>query len=144
MEVSQPQREDAAASTLFGRLMLSGYVSYAEYTAGERYAQIVAQFRRAWDIPDHNPKAINLFGISGRTNSDFTPEAVKAIKDKYDRAFESLHECGNAVLRAVNAYAIYDRRLPHPHLIYLKIGLKKLVEHFGLDPNMQITLQRRK
>lgn len=52
-------RESQEAGTRFGRMLLTGRITRAQYTAGSEYARLVDDYRRAVFAPAPNPAAID-------------------------------------------------------------------------------------
>lgn len=132
-------REDERAGTVFGRIMLNGHISAAQYEAGAQWAAKVVAFRRLYTLRSPDPKGIDLMGASGGSGKDLKPAAIDAIKKAYNAAFEALAKAGNRPQRVVNSIAVYDRYTELGGIDQLKLGLDKLVDHFGIDPNLQIS-----
>lgn len=132
-------REDDRAETVFGRIMLNGYISPAQYEAGNNWARDVNRFRMLMDCPSPNPKALDLTGTGGGSGRDLSREAIDGIKRAYNAAFEALAEAGNRAQRVVNSIAVYDKFSEHGGIEVLKCGLNKLVVHYGVDENLQIS-----
>lgn len=132
-------REDERAETVFGRIMLNGHISPAQYEAGLAWAVQVNRFRKLMNSPSPNPKAIDLTGTAGGSDHDLPFHVIDAIKRAYNAAFEALASAGNRPQRTVNSIAVYDRYYEHGGIDQLKLGLNKLVDHFGIDENLQIS-----
>ena len=134
-------REMPEAESEFGRLMLNGWVTPAQYEAGKMYAELAARYRSALMAPSPNPSGINLGGVGGGKSHGMADGTARSIKRAYDSAFES---CGPVRLQKLIAHhVIHDRRcfdLAEREL--LKTGLSKLVVRFGIDPRLQISESR--
>jgi hypothetical protein len=131
-------REFPEAESEFGRLMLNGWVTPAQYEAGKQYAELATRYRAALQCPPLTPSGIDL-GLVGRGKGDGMADGTaRGIKRAYDSAFES---CGPVRLQKLIAHhVIHDRRcfdLAEREL--LKTGLNKLVVHFGIDERLQIS-----
>ena len=138
MAVAEKYREWPEAGTEFGRLMLSGKITPAQYEAGSRYSMLAGLYRLYYGIPSPNPRALDLLRSLGGYDG-MAPGMPEALKLKYDGAFEACARAGNRAQRAVNAHAVFDRRIYEQDELKLLIaGLDKLVEHFGIDPQLRI------
>lgn len=139
MAVKPDFREDPRASTAFGRLMLNGYVTPAQYEAGDRYAEITAKLRAVYDSASPHPRAIDLNRTGGGSGVEMTTETAEAIKDRYKKAFDAVSEADTRAARAVKDCVIADK---FPESIQLlKCGLNLLVTHYGIDPRLQISFR---
>lgn len=136
--VPEKLRERAEAESEFGRLMLRGHITPAQHEAGKQYAELAAKYRAAILAPSHNPAAIDL-GRVGCGKSDGMPDSTaRSIKRAYDSAFESCEPV--RLQKAIAHYVIHDRLIDDfDGLKLLKAGLDKLVVHFGIDENLQIS-----
>jgi hypothetical protein len=134
-------REWPEAESEFGRLMLNGWITPAQYSAGKQYAELAVRYRAAIMGPSPNPSGIDLERRGGGKGIGMEDDTARAIKRVYDSAFES---CGPIRLqRLIAHHVIHDRRsddLDERKL--LKEGLDKLVVHFGIDPDLQISKTR--
>lgn len=145
---SQPHRRGVAkefrgreeAGTNFGRLMLVGSITPAQYEAGRLYALLVDQFRIIKGYPPFHPRAIDLLGPAGRSLWEPSPDQVRIVTARYNAAFEACGDAGIKAQRAVKDHAVLDKRVGDFATIdLLKSGLTKLVAHFGLDERMEIS-----
>lgn len=132
-------REDERAETVFGRIMLNGHISPAQYEAGIAWAIQVNRFKRLLNSPSPNPRSVDPSRTSGGSDNELPGHVVEAIKKAYHAAFEALAAAGNRPQRTVNSIAVYDRFYEHGGIDQLKLGLDKLVDHFGIDPRLQIS-----
>lgn len=129
------------AESEFGRMMLNGWITPAQFEAGKQYAALVARYRAAIMAPSPNPSGIDLGGVRTGNGSGMTDDTARAIKRAYDAAFES---CGPVRLqKAIAHHVIHDRKIgDFDTRKLLKIGLDKLVVHFGIDRRLQISKSR--
>lgn len=133
-------RDREEAGTEFGRMMLRGSITPAQYEAGRLYALLVDQFRIVKGYPPFHPRGIDLLGPGGRSVSEPSQEIVQAVTDRYNAAFEACSEAGNRAQRAVKDHAVLDRRVADFETRdLLKSGLDKLIAHFRLDAGLQIS-----
>lgn len=133
-------REREEAGSEFGRMMLRGAITPAQYEAGRLYALLVDQFRIVKGYPPFHPRGIDLLGPGGRSVREPSQEIVQAVTDRYNAAFEACSEAGNRAQRAVKDHAVLDRRVADFETRdLLKSGLDKLIAHFRLDENMEIS-----
>jgi len=135
--VMSKYREWPEAESEFGRMMLNGWVTPAQHEAGKQYAELAARYRVAILAASPNPSGIDLRGARGGKGNGMPDPTARAIKRAYDAAFES---CGpHRFQRLIANHVIHDRRsedLDERKL--LKVGLDKLVQHFGIDPRLDM------
>lgn len=137
-EVKRKYREWPEAESEFGRLMLTGRISPAQHEAGARYAVLVGLYRLYYGIPSPNPRALDLMQASGGYDG-LAPAMPDMLRRDYDDAFVACSAAGNRARRAVNAHAVFDRRVSDlEELVLLKYGLDALVKHFRLDTGLKI------
>lgn len=133
-------REYAEAGTEFGRLMLRGGVTPAQHEAGERFAELTKALQAVYDAAGPNPQAMNLTRSAGFPGPGMTSAQGQAIKDRYAKAFECAGEAGNKAQRTIAPHVILDKPVADfTTLNLLKNALDKLVKHFGIDRNLQIS-----
>ncbi len=140
LQVVKQYREWPEAETHFGRLMLQGKISVSQYEAGNQYAELAGRYRSAIHSPSINPCAVDL-GRVGKGRGEGMPDhSAKSIALRYDKAFVACGDAGYRAQRAVKDYAVLDQAVPDAETLKLLIaGLTKLVSHFGIDRNLQIT-----
>lgn len=140
LAVSQEHREWPEAESEFGRLMLRGVITPAQHEAGRRYAGLASSYRAVLGIPPLHPRSPDLLSPGPALRGDFSTETARGIKDRYDKAFEVLGDAGRKALRAVRDHAVFERKVDSfETLDHLRRGLEKLVDHFGLDRNLEIS-----
>lgn len=144
---SQPHRREAPgrfrefpeAESEFGRLMLNGMITPAQYEAGRSYALLVGLYRAVYGIPSPDPRAIDLLSSMGHGAGDTPPEVAVNVRRRYDDAFIACGEAGEAARKAVNAHAVFERKLHCRHsLTLLRRGLDFLVCHFRINPKLRL------
>lgn len=125
-------QDDARAESNFGRLLLNGKISRAQYYAGIRYRDIVLRYRAVMSIPSHSPPSMaGIIVGAWRGGRGLSEDDVADRRDAYNAAYEYLEEhAGNRGCRAVAHVAIYERE--HYDLRVLKCGLNVLLAHFEL------------
>lgn len=144
LAVAPQYREWPEAESEFGRMMLRGVITPAQFEAGSRYAQLAASYRAVWDMPPLTPRAVDLTHHGVAVSQGMASEQARAIKRRYDEAFEACAEAGNRAQRAVKDHAVFDRKVSDfGALEYLRRGLDKLIHHFGIDERLQIRLSVR-
>ena len=130
-------RDWPEAESEFGRLMLNGWITPAQYEAGKQYAELVGLYRASILAPNQNPSGIALERLGRGKSVGMVDDTARAIKRAYDAAFEC---CGPVRLQKLIAHhVIHDKRsddLDERKL--LKDGLDKLVVHFGIDPKLPL------
>lgn len=142
--VAREYREYPEAESNFGRMMLRGNITPAQYEAGMRYAGLVAAFCAVYDAPSPYPHSIDLMRVGVSRGDEIPPHIAQAIKDRYNAAFEACESAGRKAQRAVKEYAVRDQLVDGFDVLdLLKMGLDALVNHFGIDPALQIS-QRQK
>lgn len=130
-------RERQEAESEFGRLLLLGQVTPAQYEAGKQYAELVAGFCRIYGVPSPTPRSCSLLGSYG-PGGDIPVHVVAALKERYQRAFEACESAGRAAQLAVKECAVLDRRLTIEGYCLLRAGLERLVIFFGVHPEMKL------
>jgi len=120
---------DHRRGSVLGRLLLKGLITEEQHEAGERWHTVVHRFARAWSIPMHTPRAVDLNAIRGGSGPDLDPEDAKRIRRAYDDGFAALLEAGRQPLSAVTECVIRDEV---PLLLALRLGLDALIFHFGI------------
>lgn len=138
--VMSKYRDWPEAETEFGRLMLNGGVTPAQYEAGKQYAELAGRYRVAILAPRPNASGIDLERVGCGKGEGMVDSAARAIKRAYDLAFES---CGPIRLqRLIAHHVVHDRPIDDfDDRKLLKRGLDKLVGHFGINP--ELALDRR-
>lgn len=131
-------RELPEAESEFGRMMLNGWVTPAQFEAGKQYAELAARYRASILAPSPNPSAIDLGRVGCGKGAGMPDSTARSIKRAYDSAFES---CGPVRLqKAIAHHVIHDRKVgDFETRELLKTGLDKLVQFFGIDRNLQIS-----
>jgi hypothetical protein len=119
------EKLNAKAEHPLGRLNMFGFISDDEYEAGLIYARQASRLRSV--ISSWDPKLQPTPGSGGRELSE---KEATSIKTAYDGAFEALES--QAVQVAVKEVAIYERDCPPIWIDTLKLGLSRLVLHYGL------------
>ncbi len=144
MSVPKNFREREEAESEFGRLMLNRRITPAQYEAGRRYRALVSRFRAIYGLPSPDPRALDLMHTMGGYGGETPQAVVDVVRKEYDAAFCASGTAGNAAQRAVNTHAVFDKPVPDTYALNLLIsGLRKLVGHFGIDPNLRISACRK-
>lgn len=135
--VMSKYREWPEAESEFGRMMLNGWVTPAQYEAGKQYAELAARYRVAILGPSPTPSGIDLAGARGGKGNGMADPTARAIRRAYDAAFES---CGpHRLQRLIAHHVVHDRKsIDLEERELLKLGLDKLVVHFGIDPELPL------
>ena len=140
LEVHSSHREREEAGTRFGRMMLNGVVTPAQYQAGVEYARLSADHRRAIFAPAPEPAAMR-FEAGSRGHAGGMPDdtAQTAVR-RFTAAFNAIGMIGWQC--AVMRHAVHDGQITDDReRALLRCGLDRLVLHFGLDRNLQIRCQ---
>lgn len=139
LAVGREYREWPEAESEFGRLMLRGVITPAQYEAGRRYSGLASSYRVVLGIPPLHPRSPDLLNPGPVLRGDLSTDTARGIKDRYDKAFEALGDAGRKALRAVRDHAVFERKVDSfEALDHLRRGLEKLIDHFGLDRNLEI------
>lgn len=142
--VERQFRDWPEAESEFGRLLLRGVVTPAQYEAGKRYAALASSYRVVLGIPPIHPRSLDLLSPGPVSRADLNSDAARSIKDRYDKAFEACSDAGRKALRAVRDHAVFERKVDSfEALDHLRRGLEKLVDHFGLDRNLKISSRQK-
>jgi len=135
--VGKTMREWPEAGSPFGRLMLNGKITPAQYEAGVAYADLAASYRAVFDVPRIHPSAMDLANVGPSVSQGMASHIARAIRARYDAAFEAIG--ANRLQRAVKDAAVLEKPVHGDfNLSLLKKGLDRLVAHFGIDSALQI------
>ncbi|MBN9601828.1 MAG: hypothetical protein J0G33_02740 [Afipia felis] len=138
-DVPRQSRELPEAESEFGRLMLRGVITPAQYEAGKRYAMLAARWRSVKGYPPIHPVAMDLLRSGGGVGADAPDHVIRAAIRDYDAAFCACEP--HKVQRAVAHHVVFERKIDDfGTLDLVKIGLDKLIVHFHINP--QLTLDR--
>lgn len=136
-------REWPEAESEFGRAMIRGVFTPAQFEAGMRYSALASQLRAVYDIPSPTPSGIDLTRVGVSYGREMPSHVAASIKQRAKLAFEACAEAHYQATRAVKKYVIMDEPIADfDTLKLLKSALDKLVTHFGIDPRMQISKSR--
>lgn len=129
----ESKRHDPKATWPFGILNLRGVIDDDEYQAGILYGRDVRRYRAHFlaDVPDPSPQSIAGFMEPRGGGGSFEADPVK-IKRAYDAAYEAVSDAGLKAAKAVARMAVFGEICPPGLEEPLKIGLAKLVIHYGL------------
>lgn len=148
---AQPHRSAVAevfrmfpeAGDHFGRLMLNRHISPAQHEAGRRYALDATAYRaQILGAPSPDPQGCDPLRTGGGSGAETPAEIARMIRNSFNGAFEAVSCAGNRAARAVKDYAVFGKRLDVADAYSLKlliIGLDKLIPHYGIDTNLQMT-----
>lgn len=137
IQVPKEHRESEEAESEIGRLLCMRQITRAQFEASRQYLELVCQFRAVKGYPPLHAQAIDLSKVRG-LGRETPPHVVSAIIARYERAFESI--CGQRAQKAVADCVVREERISQfDGLKFLRCGLDNLVNHFGLDPSLQIT-----
>lgn len=138
IQVPKEHRESEEAESELGRLLCRKQITRAQFEAGKLYLTLVSQYRAVKGFPPLHPQAIDLSSVRGALGRETPSHIVSAIVNRYERAYESI--CGQRAQKAVADCVVREERISEfDGLKYLTCGLNNLVNHFGLDPSLQIT-----
>lgn len=136
-------REWPEAESEFGRAMIRGVFTPAQFEAGKRYIELGSQMRAVYDAPSPNPQGVDLTRVGASYGHGMPSHVAAAIKDRYNKAFEKAAEAGSRATRAMKQHVILDAPIgDFETLKLLKSALDKLVKHFGIDERLQISESR--
>ncbi len=138
-DVPRKSRELPEAESEFGRMLLKGWITPAQYEAGKRYAELAARYRAVKGYPPIHPAAMDLLRTGHGVSGEAPAHVIRHAIDSYDRAFCSCEP--HKVQRAIAHHVVFERKIDDfGTLDLVKIGLDKLVVHFHINP--QLTLDR--
>lgn len=144
VSVAKHQREWPEAGSEFGRLLLRGGITRSQYDAGIRFTELCVAMCAVYDVPSPHPRAMDLTNVRGSVSQGMPSEKAKRIIDDYNRAFEACGDAGRTAQRAVKDHAVLDKQVgDFDSLNALVSGLKKLVDHFGLDARLEIRFRQK-
>ncbi len=137
-------RDRPEAGSEFGRTMIRKQITPAQYEAGCRYAAIVDSYRALIGAPAASPPGIEMDRVGPSQGREMPIHIARRIRRSYDEAFEAMAGDGQKAQRAVAHHAVNDRPISDfESLGYLRRGLSTLVEHFGIDRNLQIVFRQK-
>jgi hypothetical protein len=140
--VPRKLRETAEAESEFGRLLLRGQITPAQFEAGRRYAELCATWRAVKGYPPIHPAAMNLLRTGKGIGADVPDHVVRAISDRHNNAFCACEP--HKVQRALSHHVVFERKIDEFGVLDLvKIGLDKLVDHFCIDPKLKLDRESR-
>jgi hypothetical protein len=120
--------------------MLRGGITPAQHEAGIAFIGLTEALRAVYDAASPNPQAMDLNRRAGFPGPGMTSEEGRAIKDRYNRAFECAAQDGRRAQRTLAPYVIRDQPVDDfETLRLLGCALDRLVKFFGIDKNLQIS-----
>jgi hypothetical protein len=131
------------AESPIGRLWAAGRLKQASdrdvqasrdrYDAGNKFAQVVGEYRSVIEAPRDGASEGRGFGCL-ELLCRLAPEHCECQrrKERYDRAFEALSRLSRRSLMAVNNVVIHRQAIGEEELVYLVAGLEELRRIFGL------------
>lgn len=140
--VPKKLRETPEAESEFGRMMLNGTITRAQYEAGRRYAELAARYRAVKGYPPIHPIAMDLLQSGGGISGEAPANVVRAAVQAYDAAFCAC--APHKVQRAMAHHAVFERKVDDFETLgLLRIGLDKLIAHFHIDPKLTLDSESR-
>lgn len=134
--VAAKLRETPEAESEFGRMMLNGTITRAQYEAGRQYAELAARYRAVKGYPPIHPIAMDLLRSGGGVG-EAPDHVIQAAVRAYDNAYCACWP--HKVQRAVAHHAVFERKVDDfETLRLLRIGLDKLVEYFHINPELAL------
>lgn len=124
---------DAAFGTVFGRMLLEGFLQPEHFDAASRFGISRARADMALGVPPRNPRALQYeYASRGRSSLVDDEEREKRAIEHFDKA-EAAIGLGSAELSAVEDVVIYDQ-LPANYSAKLacRDGLTRLVVHWDI------------
>lgn len=145
LEAKKEHRDRPEAESEFGRLMCNGLITPAQHEAGHRYRQIAMAYRAVvLGAQAATPQSLSLLGGKGG-GAEPSRETINSIRKQYNAAFEFLGDAGRRAQIAVKEHAVFEKKVTTNYeRDTLKCGLDKLIVHFGIDADLQITYPRAK
>ena len=130
-------REREEAGSRFGRMMLNGTITPAQYQAGVEYARLANEHRRAIFAPAAEPPAMRYEAGSRSHAGGMPDQAAQNAVRRFTAAFNAIGMIGWQC--AVMNFAVHDAPVADERdRKMLTCGLDKLVEHLGIDSRLQI------
>ncbi len=130
-------REWAEAGTHFGRLMLTGHLTPAQFAAGEQYAERYKEFQKAINAPGHDPKAMDYNPRIAGKSDGIPDEAARRAQRRFTEAYNAIEMVPWQI--AVMRHAVHDQPVAtESDRKSLSCGLAKLVDFLGIDERLQI------
>lgn len=140
--VARKLREMPEAESEFGRMMLRGIITPAQYESGRRYAELAARWRAVKGYPAIHPIAMDWVRTGRGIGSDAPDHVIRAAIRDYDAAFCACEP--HKVQRAVSHHAVLERKVDDfEALRLLIIGLDKLIVHFHIDQQLALDRESR-
>ncbi len=147
---AQPHRRDVPksyrkwpeAESMFGRLMLNGKITPAQYVAGRQYAELAERYRAVKGYPPIHPGAMDPLRSGRGMGADAPDHVIRAAIRDYDAAFCACEP--HKVQRAVAHHAVHEMRIADFETLgLLRIGLDKLIAHFHINPELKLDRESR-
>jgi hypothetical protein len=137
-EAPARMREWPEAETRFGRLMLWGHITPAQYEAGKRYAEDHASYRAAMAIPAPAPTAMSYEQSSRGVSAGMADKTAVRARKRFTGAFNAIESITAQI--AVMHHAVHDEPIASfERLDNLRCGLDPLVDFYGIDKGLQIS-----
>jgi hypothetical protein len=132
------QALDPRCGYALGILLLSHKITEQQHSAGVKFSEDMARYYGLTGVPFPSPRAQDLFAI--RSDGDEPAgkgEAAKAARGKMAKLREALLavgdiDTGRRVYMAVTSTAVEDKAPPESGMVYLRKGLNRLVDHYGI------------
>ncbi|HEX5864051.1 MAG TPA: hypothetical protein VF014_07310 [Casimicrobiaceae bacterium] len=99
--VTARQARDARLGTSLGRLAYQELISFAQYEAGRRFAELYQRHHLTLGMPVPHPRSLAglmiTAGIVGESSADPDHDLVAKLRDRFNAATDALDECDRAV-----------------------------------------------
>ena len=132
---------DPKAESLLGRLQLNGWLSVAQWQAGESYWEIVNRYRAVIDAPRGEVSMNGVIVGPWGGGMTITDDEAKRRKDNFNAAFEAMHSAAGHRGAVAVSHCLHGKN--DFALRYLKCGLDALAEHLGLTNRRKAGLSQK-
>jgi len=140
---AEQQAVDPRRGYVLGLMLLDGTITARQHEAGLRFAEDEARYYGLSGIPFPSPRAQDLFAVHGNSGEESQSRAERAVVARREhmtlqavlQATGSIDE-GRKVNHAVREVAfldnLYARNWPEHMRLYLRRGLNRLADHYGV------------
>ena len=120
--------------TFIGRLYLMGKITEAEKIAAGEMAELVTAYKRIYGLPGETISAAKYGEVTGPGGEE-CPETLESLLRRHRAYSDAFNRLGVLPKRVLYDVAVRDVAFDpqhSPRLNSLKIGLRAMVEHFGV------------
>ncbi len=131
-------RDWPEAGSFFGRLMIAGTITPAQYEAGKRYNEDYSAYQRAMQSPSPDPKAMSYEPRIAGKSDGMPDDAARRARRVWTDAFNAVEEVG--MQQAVMHHAVHDKPIATERQgLQLRCALDRLIPHYGIDSDLRMT-----